>query len=191
MEPSLQEFYEDLLSELSVRARHILKYWRFEKATDVLTQLTDKHKPLNYRNCGRKTAEEIFEMVCRLQEYNDSINGTNYNETETIQKQMFIQELPLSKVQSIQRHYEQLLNRLSVRTQNIVKTNGLLQWKKFEPYWNSTEKDFLQFRNCGKKSAQELFALASELQSIVLKTITRASCRIDDTFPFIERLALG
>lgn len=167
MEPSLQECYEDLLSELSVRARHILKYGHFEKATDVLAQLTDKNKPLNYRNCGRKTAEEIFEMVCRLQEYNESLNRTNDNKTDTIQRQMSIRELPLSKVQSIQRHYEQLLNRLSVRTKNIAKTNGLLQWKKFEPYLNSTEKDFLQFRNCGKKSAQELLALASELQQIM------------------------
>ena len=167
MEPSLQEYYEDLLSELSVRARHILKYGHFEKATDVLAQLTDKNKPLNYRNCGRKTAEEIFEMVCRLQEYNESLNRTNDNKTDTIQRQMSIRELPLPKVQSIQRHYEQLLNRLSVRTKNIAKTNGLLQWKKFEPYLNSTEKDFLQFRNCGKKSAQELLALASELQQII------------------------
>ena len=80
------------------------------------------------------------------------------------------------------------LNRLSVRTKNIAKTNGLLQWKKFEPYLNSTEKDFLLFRNCGKKSAQELLILASELQNVIFETITLVSYGIDDTFPFMDTI---
>lgn len=184
----LQRYYEELRKRLSIRANHILYFAGFEEAADVLSRLTDKNKILLLRNCGYKTMEEIQEMVCRLREYNSSLNGTNDNRTDTIQRQMSIQELPLSKVQFIQRHYEQLLNRLSVRTQNIAKAHGLLQWIQFEPYLNSTEKDFLQYRNCGKKSAQEFLTLASELQKIIRESISRASYRIDDTFPFMDSI---
>lgn len=184
----LQRYYEELRKRLSIRANHILYFAGFEEAADVLSRLTDKNKILLLRNCGRTTMEELYEMVCRLREYNDSLNGTNDNRTDTIQRQMSIQELPLSKVQFIQRHYEQLLNRLSVRTQNIAKAHGLLQWIQFEPYLNSTEKDFLQYRNCGKKSAQEFLTLASELQKIIRESISRASYRIDDTFPFMDSI---
>ena len=184
----LQRYYEELRKRLSIRANHILYFAGFEEAADVLSRLTDKNKIMLLRNCGYKTMEEIHEMVCRLREYNDSLNGTNDNRTDTIQRQMSIQELPLSKVQFIQRHYEQLLNRLSVRTQNIAKAHGLLQWIQFEPYLNSTEKDFLQYRNCGKKSAQEFLTLASELQKIIRESISRASYRIDDTFPFMDSI---
>ena len=185
---SLQEYYEELRKKLSVRANHALWFGGYEKASDVLSRLTDKKNILLLRNCGLTTTEEIFEMVCRLRQYNASLNETNKNIIEAIQRQMAIRELPLSEDHFIQRHYEQLLNRLSVRTQNIVKTNGLLQWKKFEPYLNSTEEDFLQYRNCGKKSAQELMTLAFDLQKIICESISRASYRIDDSFPFMDTI---
>ena len=120
--------------KLSVRANHALWFGGYEKASDVLSRLTDKKNILLLRNCGLTTTEEIFEMVCRLRQYNASLNETNKNIIEAIQRQMAIRELPLSEDHFIQRHYELLLNRLSVRTHNIVECQGFLQWKKFEPY---------------------------------------------------------
>lgn len=162
----LQRYYEELRKRLSIRANHILYFAGFEEAADVLSRLTDKNKILLLRNCGYKTMEEIQEMVCRLREYNSSLNEISENK-EYIQSQVTIQELPLSEAQLIQSQYEKLLNCLSVRTQNIAKAHGFLQWKNFEPYLNSTEEVFLSFNKCGKKSAQELLMLASELQKIL------------------------
>ena len=197
----IQRQYEQLLNRLSVRTQNIAKaqgllYWiQFEPYLN-----SSEEDFLQYRNCGKLSAQEfltlaselqnIIDEVCGLHKYNDSLIETNENKTETTQRQMTIQELPLSEVKFIQRQYEQLINRLSVRTQNIAKTNGLLQWKKFEPYLNSTESDFLQYRNCGKKSAQEFLKLAFELQKIIHESISRTSYRIDDTFPFMETIHL-
>ena len=167
MGDDLQEYYIELRKNLSVRANHILEFGGFEKATDVLSLLTDPKKILLLRNCGLKTVGEIHKMVCQLREYYNTSKRTNENKKEAIQSQKAIQELSLSEVQFIQRQYEQLLNCLSVRAQSIVKNHGLLQWTKFEPYLNSTEEDFLRYSNCGKKSAQELLTLASELQKII------------------------
>lgn len=165
----LQEYYIGLLKRLSVRANNILRVGGFEKATDVLSRLTDKKKILLLRNCGHKTMEEIQEMVFRLREFYSSLNEISENNKESIQRQVTIQESPPSEVQLIQSQYEKLLNSLSVRTYNIAKAHGFLQWKNFEPYLNSTEEVFLLFRNCGKKSAQEFLTLASELQKIIDK----------------------
>ena len=169
----LQEYYIGLLKRLSVRANNILRVGGFEKATDVLSHLTDKKKILLLRKCGHKTMEEIQEMVFRLREFYSSLNEISENNKESIQRQVTIQELSPSEVQLIQSQYEKLLNSLSVRTYNIAKAHGFLQWKNFEPYLNSTEEVFLLYENCGKKSAQELLLLATGLKNILCEACNR------------------
>ena len=156
MKLSLQEYYIALRNNLSERAKFYLKYEQLERATDVLAHLNDKKRILHIRNCGRKTVDEINEMVGKLKDYVISLNETNENEVEKTQND-----------HSIQEPYDRLTKNLSTRTFNILKTQGLLQWENFIPYIKATEQDFLQFKNCGKKSAQELLTLASELQNIL------------------------
>ena len=167
MKPSLQEYYDDLRKKISSRANHILDRGEFENPHIVISKLYSLEIILTYRNCGLKTANEIFSLVCKLNEYAETIkdqidletsieNETNVanSNTDITNKDTEARQKDID-ISSFQDSYDRLLSTLSTRTYHIAEKLGFLSIKAFEPYLQSSEKDFLKIKKCGKKSASE------------------------------------
>lgn len=180
---SLQAYYDFLRTGLSVRANHILEFSQLSDSKDVLNRLTDKNKILLLRNCGQKTVTEIYELVCKLKEYKLSLKLSEENEPE--------QDSDNSDYLSIQEQYNQLLANLSVRTYNIAREQGLLTINAFIPYIQATEKDFLKFRHCGRKSAYEFLDLASKVQKIIISCFPLQQYKNEQKFPAQDSICLS
>ena len=177
MKPDLQEYYDDLRKNLSKRANHILNKGGFDNPQIVISKLYSLKKILAFRNCGLKTAQEIFALFCKLKEYAETIEGqtdievsNKENETDVTDSEISITNKDSESKQKevdivlFQDSYDRLLSTLSTRTYNIAEKLGLLSIKAFVPYLQSSEIDFLKIGKCGKKSASEFFWLASEVQ---------------------------
>ena len=73
----------------------------------------------------------------------------------------------IAKTDDKEKQFEDLKLELSVRAINVLKSNHISTYKSFVQFAQSSDLSFLKLHNCGKKTANELNAMAEAIMSQV------------------------
>ena len=162
-----KRLFEILFDDLSIRAQHTLLYNDINSIEDLGPWIEGKFDSfLQFEKCGRRTSEELMLMVRRLREFakkssqpiceGDAIIEDEHAPTETV-----------SFSERNERIFEFLFDDLSQRAQNILIDHDINCIEKLAPWIQGKHDSFLQFRNCGKHTSDELMEMVIYLRARV------------------------
>ena len=145
-------------NKISVRTRNICKNNGLNDLQSIINFYNDKNSFLNLRNCGRKSNEELISLCIQK---DDSFNLSNLNGYIEIISNTFNN---LNK--SVDKMFQN--NEISFRTRNICKSNKL---DDLDSIINHLKKyqSFLNIKNCGDKSNEELIFICKKNDIIINK----------------------
>lgn len=146
---SIQDFYEQQLDSLSVRARNVLRQNRINEYSTLLNMAT---KPgfsfMKLHKIGKKTTKELDELVNRLLEYQKiNMNGDVNDEEKFVTDEQEETDV-ISKLNTPIVNLD-----ISVRALNCLKEAEINTIGDLVAF-NKT--DLLHFRSLGKKTLQEI-----------------------------------
>lgn len=153
--------HSELRNSLSVRAKTILRQHELWELVDLLPWIEGQYEDfMIYRNCGKKTSNEIITMIDKLrlyiEHYLDNSEFAEMDEESSIVDQENVQEI-----------FEALLRTVSVRTYHVLGKANLLDSGSFWKYINSSSIDLLKLQGCGAKSAAEIQSLAKTFGDVI------------------------
>ena len=146
---SIQDFYEQQLDSLSVRARNVLRQNRINEYSTLLNMAT---KPgfsfMKLNKIGKKTTKELDELVNRLLEYQkNNMNGDVNNEEKFVTDEQEETDV-ISKLNTPIVNLDVSVRALNCLREAEINTVGdLVAFNK---------ADLLLFRSLGKKTLQEI-----------------------------------
>ena len=156
--------------KLSVRASYCLAKANIANEQELIEKFTTLDSLIALRNCGRKTAEEIWEFLTNLKfvpNYDQETEITSFNSSNKYSPKAQSVFIPLLNIKVSGQTWIALQNRSihqltwSVRTKNILSAQN---FKTLAEIAELTPKQWLKFRNFGRKSL-------TEIQEIVNKVI--------------------
>lgn len=161
MKPSLQEYYEDLVSQQSESVKNILIKRGLTSWDNLSPLLADNEREyiLKGYSMGIKLRADVFfkkiVTIARKKLYspNEPLFQTNDDGS-----------FEISTSDNEQAYFEQLRSTLSVRATNVLSANGLYNYEDFIRYILSNNKQFDNLRNCGRKTVNELESIAAALK---------------------------
>ena len=145
--------------ELSVRASNCLAKANITDERDLVKEVTTFDCLLALRNCGRKTAEEIWTYLTNLKtrvpncDWGSEITSSTSSDDHSIESESVY--IPLLDMEVSAHTWETLekmpVNQIlwSVRTQNVIGQQGL---RKLAEIAVLSPRQWLNFRNFGKTS---------------------------------------
>jgi len=140
--------------KIDVRTYNVLNNAKINNLLDLIEHYIKYKRFDNFKNAGRRTDEYLMKII--KDNRNNRLFGQEFY-TETILEKIETNKLginPKLKVESLD-EYEQL----SCRTKNILKFEDLDTLKKLIEHY-SEKRNFLDVRNCGRKSNNELLNLS-------------------------------
>lgn len=184
---SSKEVFECLFGNLSIRAQHVLLYNDINCVDDLAPWIEGKEKNfLRYRNCGRRTSEELMEMVSSLRDIfvflcltsDDGVSESQGGESRC-QNEEIVEDDDASNTLGntfasngnhiqIQKRFEQLIKTLSVRARNVLFDNRIVNVEDFLALTSKPVEEIMKYRNCGKKTALEFLEAKNRLQLLIL-----------------------
>ena len=162
----IQQMYTQLMMKLSKRSQNSLIANRLTKVKKMIPWLIQTRNDfLILPNVGRKSSNELMSLVIELRQFidNKALMDNKLADNGSVKTKSTLS----IDYDYINNKYHDLLEVLSVRANNILKSYNLLEFKDFEPFLYASENDFLKFRNCGLKSAKEFLKLSSALRLLV------------------------
>ena len=167
-----KRLFEILFDDLSIRAQHTLLNNDINSIEDLAPWIEGELDGfLQFEKCGRRTSEELMAMVLRLRGFveassqpvceDDSIDGEEHVPTETEETET------VNISERNERIFELLFDDLSRRAQNILIYHDLNSIEKLAPWIQGKYDSFLQFRNCGKQTSEELMEMVLYLRAKV------------------------
>ena len=184
--------FEILFNDLSIRAQNILLFNNINCIDNLAPWIEGKNKDfLMYRNCGRRTSEELMEMVSLLREdlglsrqtsverSNESQDGESRRQYEEINSGDGSSDNVFGKTFvsignhiQIQKRFEQLVETLSVRARNVLFANRVVNVEDFLALTSKRFQEIMKYPNCGKKTALELLEAKNILQPPIIEIET-------------------
>ena len=164
--------FDFLFNALSIRAQNILRYNNINCIEDLAPWIKGESDSfLKFRNCGKRTSEELMEMVLYLRA---KVDLSCQFDSESVlmnqgKKQSLLDTITKAsenKIQS-QRQFDRLFNSLTVRTRNVLCINGILNCESLLTLASKPVLEIMKLRKCGKKTVQELLEAANRLQKII------------------------
>ncbi len=167
------DYFKSLLSNVSVRTLNGISALGFRNFL-VNYLYADNTKLLNIRNLGKKSLNDFNKIKPKLLEYIQCLyvsydtsivdnvikkeNQIKINENKTLKEQ-----LGENKYSIINKEFENLLERLSVRSRN-----GIINYKGdfIEDFVNKSG-DIKSIQHIGKKSETEIFGVVERLKSLI------------------------
>lgn len=146
---SLQIHFLMLRSLLSVRAKNILNFYKLTDAENVIKKLSNYDKIIILKNCGRITATELYEMVCKLKDYARSLNTID---EDVVKPTAGIQDIHNDSV-------EKLLNTNLTNTQLSNRAYNCLRRAKINTIGKLvalTKEELYSIKNLGERTVIEL-----------------------------------
>ena len=156
--------------ELSVRASNCLAKANITDERDLIKEFTTFDCLLALRNCGRKTAEEIWTYLTNLKtrvpncDWGSEITSSDPGDEHSIESESVF--IPLLDIEVSAHTWETLektpVNRIlwSVRTRNVFRGQGV---KTIAEIAALSPKKWLRFRNFGRKSLTEIQERITEI----------------------------
>ena len=156
--------------ELSVRASNCLAKANITDEQDLIEKFTTLDSLLAVRNCGRKTAEEIWAYIITSKtrvpncDWESEITSSNSSDDHFAETQSVF--IPLLHLKVSVHTWETLkktpVNRIpwSVRTQNVITQQGL---RKLAEIAAQSPREWLNFRNFGNTSLTEIQERMTEI----------------------------
>ena len=156
--------------ELSVRAANCLAKANITDERDLIKEVTTFDCLLALRNCGRKTAEEIWTYLTNLKtrvpncDWGSEITSSTSSDDHSIESESVY--IPLLDMEVSAHTWETLekmpVNQIlwSVRTQNVFGQRGL---RKLAEIAALSPRQWLNFRNFGKTSLTEIQERMTEI----------------------------
>ena len=147
--------------KLSVRASNCLAKANIANEQELIRKFTTFDSLIALRNCGRKTAEEIWKFLTNLKfvpNYDEKAKITSSNRDEYSPKaqSVFIPllntKVPASIWETLQKTPVNSI-RWSVRTGNVISQQGL---QRLADLCQFSSREWLRFRNFGRTSLIEL-----------------------------------
>ena len=148
--------------KLSVRASNCLAKADIANEQELIEKFTTLDSLIALRNCGRKTAEEIWEFLTNLKfvsNYDQETEITSFNSSNKYSPQTQSVFIPLLNIKVSAQTWEALqkipVNNIlwSVRTQNILLVQG---FKTLAEIAALSAKQWLKFKNFRRKSLIEI-----------------------------------
>ena len=167
-----RKIFDFLFNDLSIRAQNILRYNNINCIEDLTPWIKGEFNSfLKFRNCGKRTSEELMEMVLYLRakvdlscQFDSESAPMNQEKKQSLLDT--IAKASENKIQS-QRQFDRLFNTLSVRTRNVLRTNGILDCESLFTLASKPVIEIMKLPKCGKKTVQELLEAANRLQKII------------------------
>ena len=156
--------------ELSVRASNCLAKANITDERDLIKEFTTLDGLLALKNCGRKTAQEIWTYLTNLKtrvpncDWGSEITSSDPGDKHPIESESVF--IPLLDMEVSAHTWETLektpVNRIlwSVRTQNVFRGQG---FKTIAEIAALSPKAWLRFRNFGRKSLTEIQEIVNQM----------------------------
>lgn len=153
--------HSELRNGLSYRARTILRQHGLWDLVDLLPWIEGQYEDfMIYRNCGKKTSDEIISMIDKLRLYIEPyLDNSEFAEMD--------EEFPIVDQGKVKDMFEALLGTVSARTYHVLGKADLLDSGNFWKYINSSSVDLLKLQGCGAKSATEIQFLAKAFGDVI------------------------
>lgn len=162
-----KRLFEILFDDLSIRAQHTLLYNDINRIEDLAPWIEGELDSfLQFEKCGRRTSEELMVMVRRLREFAEASSQPICEDDEIIEDEHAPTET-VSFSGCNERIFELLFDDLSRRAQNILIYHDINCIEKLAPWIQGKYDSFLQFRNCGKHTSDELMEMVLYLRARV------------------------
>ena len=162
-----KRLFEILFDDLSIRAQHTLIYNDINSIEDLAPWIEGEFNSfLQFKKCGRRTSEELMVMVRRLREFAEASSQSKCEDNALIEDE----HAPAETVSFSERNeqiFEFLFDGLSRRAKNILIYHDLNCIEKLAPWIKGKYDSFLQFRNCGKQTSEELMEMVLYLRARV------------------------
>lgn len=160
-----KEYFQQLFEGLSARAQAILKYNEMNSIESISPWLigeADERECI--RSCGEQTSQEFMIMVHQLKIYlaNES-DGTDAGKAigEPVSSRIQTSN-DVFRSKEAQMEFERLQDNLSLRAKNILVSLGGIE--DIVPWIEGKYNDFLNCRNCGRKTSDELMEMMVKLR---------------------------
>ena len=154
---------------LSVRASYCLAKADIANEQELIDKFTTLDSLIALRNCGRKTAEEIWEFLTNLKfvpNYDQETEITSFNSSNKYSPKAQSVFIPLLNIKVSAQTWEALqkipVNNIlwSVRTQNILLVQG---FKTLAEIAELSARQWLKFKNFRRKSLIEIQETINEI----------------------------
>jgi len=149
------EIFNAVLDRLSVRGTHILKDQGVDNLKDFME--LNREQLLNCRNCGQKTADEIMRMQAEIAEteaLRSNLQPENSQQAKELSsKALRFDDAPTEILDAVK-------GSLSVRGTNVLASQGV---DNLEAFMKMDEKQLLNCRNCGRKTADEIMQMQASI----------------------------
>ena len=163
--------------KLSVRASNCLAKANIANEQELIHKFTTFDSLIALRNCGRKTAEEIWKVLTNLKfvpnyDQETKITSSNRDEYSPKAQSVFI---PLLNIKVSAQTWEALQKtpvnsiRLSFRTRNVINQQRLQELAEIAKL---SPREWLRFRNFGRTSL-------IELQERMTETVKKLGANLD------------
>lgn len=167
--------------KLSVRASNCLAKANIANEQELIHEFTTFDSLIALKNCGRKTAEEIWKFLTNLKfvpNYDEKAKITSSNRDEYSPKAQSV-FIPLLNTKVSASIWETLQKtpvnsiRWSVRTGNVISQQGL---QRLADLCQFSSREWLRFRNFGRTSL-------IELQERMTETVKQLGANVDTFDP--------
>lgn len=165
--------YNGLVSNLSLRAKNVLRYHDLWDAVRILPWLEGQYDDFSIlRNCGQKTSQELALM---LEEFRSFVYPFLLEVFEN--KTINTSDISL-EIEEVNNVFEGLLATLSVRAYNVLERAGLLNVDSFCRFFYNFNVDPKSLPQCGAKSAVEIKQMVYALQKYTKQIVAQRDSAI-------------
>ncbi|AXE17953.1 hypothetical protein DR864_09505 [Runella rosea] len=156
---------------ISIRSFTVCKNNGLKDLKSILNYYKKNKTFINLRNCGNKSNKELITLCIKYIENENAINIL------PIKENIFTETISIEEIID----YENI----SIRSYNVCKSNSLRDLKSLLEYYQNN-KTFLNLRNCGSKSNEELTNLC--LKYIDKENITKLTVPTREN-PFVALIS--
>lgn len=196
MAESIQAYYKKLIARQSDSIRkYLIKYGltEWDMVSPTLTQKEREYILKRYREGIDFRAVSFFRKIVTRAQMNEAaqkkeVVGGKYSpkvRTDKGEKQRKECVLSLKQYnetrrtfiysQESKRLFEILFDDLSIRAQNILLYNDLNCIEKLKPWIEGEKNSFLKYRNCGRRTSEELMEMVHSLRRKIVELSTHSS----------------
>jgi len=167
--------YQAVVETLSYRAFNVLKSNGIDDLEKFMS-LT-KLQMLKWRNCGHKTVNEINDVKQKIQKSMRGILDLQGRQGETFSEKF--EPLIFTHSEEENLFYQAVVERLSYRAFNVLNSNGIDDLEKF---MSLTKFQMLKWRNCGRKTVNEINDVKQKIQKSMRMAIKNDESLFNETY---------